>query len=260
MTGLQGRYVDRSHPLMQGLVAWYDFSDGKYSRRLSDKSGNGYHGTLTNMVPADDWVGGPAGGALDFDGINDAVSLGANAVFAPPQLSVVAMARLNATPDLYDSLASYGSVDGWQVWHPTANADAILRLRIGATQGSSLPVPLTIGAWVVGVWTYDGGKFLSYANGLATGSAVSYSGGYNQALRTAYIGSGDAQRYGPHSIARFALYSSAISQCAAAELAARLLSGRIEDLYERTSPRVFEMIPSGGVTAKVPWHLFGRVA
>jgi hypothetical protein len=40
---------------------------------VNDASGNGNHGTLTNMDPATDWVGTPYGVALDFDGSDDYV-------------------------------------------------------------------------------------------------------------------------------------------------------------------------------------------
>jgi hypothetical protein len=41
-----------------------------------DYSGNGNHGTLTNMDPDTDWVTGKNNGALDFDGSNDYVNCG----------------------------------------------------------------------------------------------------------------------------------------------------------------------------------------
>jgi hypothetical protein len=58
-----------------GLVAYWDFEDGPGSTVLTDRSGNGRHGTLVNMDPATDWVAGNVGTrALDFDGVNDTVT------------------------------------------------------------------------------------------------------------------------------------------------------------------------------------------
>lgn len=70
-----GCFVDPTHPLSRGLVGCWLFNEGAGSR-LTDYSGNGNHGTLTNMNPENDWVGSPRGGALDFDGINDYVDSG----------------------------------------------------------------------------------------------------------------------------------------------------------------------------------------
>jgi hypothetical protein len=39
-----------------GLVAYYNFEDGPGSTTVTDVSGNGLNGTLTNMNPASDWV------------------------------------------------------------------------------------------------------------------------------------------------------------------------------------------------------------
>ena len=64
--------VNRSHPLSRGLVGAWAFQDGGGSG-LRDVSGRGNDGTLTNM--ADDWVQSPTGGALDFDGSTDFVSI-----------------------------------------------------------------------------------------------------------------------------------------------------------------------------------------
>jgi hypothetical protein len=59
-----------------GLVFWFA---GQHpgSTRCHDSSSYGNHGLLTNMDPPTDWVWGHHGMALDFDGSNDFVSLGA---------------------------------------------------------------------------------------------------------------------------------------------------------------------------------------
>lgn len=67
-----GCFIDPTHPLSRGLVGCWLFNEGAGSR-LTDISGYGNHGALTNMDPASDWVGSPRGGALDFDGSNDAI-------------------------------------------------------------------------------------------------------------------------------------------------------------------------------------------
>jgi hypothetical protein len=66
----------RASNLNRGLVgAWCPSVSGS-GLLLPDLSGYGNHGTLTNM-DASDWVGTDRGRALDFDGVNDFVSISA---------------------------------------------------------------------------------------------------------------------------------------------------------------------------------------
>ena len=65
--------------LSDGLVGYWSAWLGSSGYRLLDRTGRGYHGTLTNMDAGTDWVGatiqGRSGYALDFDGSNDIVTL-----------------------------------------------------------------------------------------------------------------------------------------------------------------------------------------
>jgi hypothetical protein len=61
--------------LWDGLVGAWMPSLGVTGETLRDVSGNGNHGTLTNMDAATDWVGTSKGLALDFDGSDDEVLL-----------------------------------------------------------------------------------------------------------------------------------------------------------------------------------------
>jgi hypothetical protein len=65
------------------VAAWCPSLDtaGNGTTTLTDLSGNGNNGTLTNMDAATDWVADTAAGgvrALDFDGVNDYVDCGAS--------------------------------------------------------------------------------------------------------------------------------------------------------------------------------------
>jgi hypothetical protein len=57
--------------LWDGLVGAWMPSLGVTGETLRDVSGNGNHGTLTNMDAASDWVATSKGLALDFDGVDD---------------------------------------------------------------------------------------------------------------------------------------------------------------------------------------------
>lgn len=62
--------------LSVGVVgAWCPSVDNSRSTRLTDFSGYGSHGTLTNMDPGTDWVASGGKIALDFDGTNDYVAI-----------------------------------------------------------------------------------------------------------------------------------------------------------------------------------------
>ncbi len=74
--GLKGSAITApSDENIVGLLAYWDFEDGPGSSTLTDRSGNGWHGTLVSMDPATDWITGRVGTrALDFDGVNDNVT------------------------------------------------------------------------------------------------------------------------------------------------------------------------------------------
>jgi len=64
--------VHLSHPLAQGLVAYWPMWEGS-GDTVHDLSGNGNHGALTNGPT---WVATEMGGALEFDGDDDFIELG----------------------------------------------------------------------------------------------------------------------------------------------------------------------------------------
>jgi len=66
------------HPLARRLAGAWLFNEGR-GNRLWDVSGERHTGTLTDMDPATDWVAGPHGYALAFDGTNDRVIVGPEA-------------------------------------------------------------------------------------------------------------------------------------------------------------------------------------
>src|SRR3989344_7070946 len=58
-----------------GLVGYWSFDVGKPGAKAVDMSGRGNNGTLTNMNTTAAWVGGKVGNALDFDRVNDYVTI-----------------------------------------------------------------------------------------------------------------------------------------------------------------------------------------
>jgi len=68
--------LDRSHPLMRGLVGWWLMNEGG-GLTVRDWSGYGRHGTMTLMDATNDWVIDRVGHCLDFDGSDDRVAVAA---------------------------------------------------------------------------------------------------------------------------------------------------------------------------------------
>jgi len=79
---LFGKYASRRSEarfpdLWDGLVgAWCPSITGPSGVRLFDLSGRNNTGTLTNMDPATDWVRNSGRYSIDFDGVDDLVSIG----------------------------------------------------------------------------------------------------------------------------------------------------------------------------------------
>ncbi len=69
--------------LWKGLIGHWNPSLGSTGLALRDTSGKHSHGTLENMNPSSDWVVGPDGYALDFNGTNQHVVIG-ETVSSPP--------------------------------------------------------------------------------------------------------------------------------------------------------------------------------
>jgi hypothetical protein len=79
-----GAKLNFGHPLAAGLRGCWLFNE-MAGNKVLDSSGNGIHGTFSNMgAPAaanSGWSLGPYGGGLIFDGSNDTVDLGASVPF-----------------------------------------------------------------------------------------------------------------------------------------------------------------------------------
>lgn len=118
--------------LWRGCVGAWAPCLGPTGLTLRDWSGNGRHGTLTNMDPGTDWV--PSGGdyCLDFDGTNDYVSLGTSASFSPSPMSIAFWLKMNATPVASDGVLGRMSTaswnDGYGVYWSSAS---VIRFWIG---------------------------------------------------------------------------------------------------------------------------------
>jgi hypothetical protein len=170
-----GCQIDYGHPINAGLVGYWLFNE-KGGTRLNDYSGYGNHGTLTNFAfsgSTSNWVGSPMGGALNWDGSNDLITINNFNVGTRRTYSF----WVNAT-----TLPSGGNlvtIIGKRLVGAT-NEMAIYMNSSGQTRfilyGGSSPLPTLIvnststtgvvtGKWNHIVWTYDNITVNTYLNG-----------------------------------------------------------------------------------------------
>ena len=86
--------------LSDGLVGYWSPWLGSSGYRLLDRTRYANHGTLTNMDAGTDWVGatiqGRSGFALDFDGINDRVSIEKNPILGASDFTLATWVYRNS--------------------------------------------------------------------------------------------------------------------------------------------------------------------
>jgi len=107
----RGTMIQRAHPFSRGLVGRWPLNEGT-GNKVFDYSGNGNHGTLTNMDPATDWVSGRngLGFALDFDGDNDNILVG-DVFEIGSEISVLFWATTTAAGNFFVSKAVNANYD-----------------------------------------------------------------------------------------------------------------------------------------------------
>jgi hypothetical protein len=129
--------------LRRGLVgAWCPSVSGANGVRLNDLSGYNNHGVLTNMDPGTDWVASGGKLALDFDGVNDQVNLGASVVLDTRSFTISFWAAQTGGASATMPIGNRNTTDSY-VWFRSAN---YLRMAfpIGNVEFSSVT---SFGGW-----------------------------------------------------------------------------------------------------------------
>lgn len=158
--------LQRSHPLVRGLIARYLINEGA-GRLLYEMVGHKNHAMLGATDPAR-WVGSIHGGALDFDGVDDY----AQATLAPGlngagQGSIVAWFRTGTAPagltNLVTATATGGTISGLGL--RTQNATQLSAIASGGFVALST-FNYSDGRWHQFASVYDGANLILYVDGV----------------------------------------------------------------------------------------------
>ncbi len=183
----------KSPPANNGLVSYWSFNEGT-STKVGDFSGNGNHGTTTNMAfpgtASSGWGSGRFGAGLNFDGTDDYVQLGTLPAFT--NITVTAWIRRTGgfgTNDQERILMTDSLGTGFAFY--IQNTD---RLEIGQPGNNSAQA--TSGAITDTNWhhvavSYNGSNASFYVDGISAGSpayAVSFSSNTYRIASASYGG------------------------------------------------------------------------
>lgn len=166
------------------IAAWIPSLDtaGNGTTTLTDLTGNGYSGLLTNMDAATDWVSDTdAGGvrALDFDGINDWVRLTAPSTALSADFAISLFFKPNNISSAYRLLwetQGYRASTGGLAIYQNGSALEIWRHTVAASP-AFVRIILASGVITASVWQHialvrNGGTMSLFRNGSLWGSGA----------------------------------------------------------------------------------------
>lgn len=194
--------------LHQGLVgAWYP-PLGPTGKKLYDVTGRN-DGTLTNMEAGTDWVQSPLGWVLDFDGVNERVTLADIDILK--QISMVSWIYPTAgqavTRYPFAKKDSYLLIYG----HSVAQYRGVFAVRIGSVWRKPAQRVIAQNAWSMFAGTYDGTSVRTYINGVGSASGA-ISGNLQQSnFSTSIADSGEGAAYFAGRVGPCLLYNRALT-------------------------------------------------
>ena len=165
-----GLGLDWSNPINDEVIGYWPFLEGG-GPTLRDYSGRGYDGTLTTMDPATDWVVGPNGHALDFDGTSDYVDISSFEIPLGPFSVAVRCWCDGYGSNSYPGPLKLQTANSAQSWNIVfSETGAYAGISFGAADADIVrckvndyaSVPL--GEWIDLVITFNGGAITSAAN------------------------------------------------------------------------------------------------
>ena len=211
-----------AHPnLWDGLVGAWMPSLGVTGETLRDVSGNGNHGTLTNMDPASDWVGTSKGLALDFDGSNDYVDCGVSkSTEVIDSISITGWVRKEVNKSLNQCI-----INAWRnpynarvcfilsFWRSDGRLQFFHRNQFGQTDQVFSSVSIPNNEWTHIATTSDETTIRHYINGKSAGSGTQNYQRYADTSYSSGIRIGDllGNERLQGSIANMSIYNRALS-------------------------------------------------
>ena len=163
--------------------------------KIYDYTGNGNHGTLTNMSPATDWVPGKDGVALDFDGSNDHIEI-ANA----PSLNPTSQITISVWVK-FAAFNSYGMFisKNYASQYAVMNYDTTGRIRFdlwpwfsySGSHGMFLTDSgdaVSLDTWYLIVCTFDGANARVYIDGVLKKTSTAVSGSIATTANDLWLG------------------------------------------------------------------------
>ena len=176
-------------------VGWWKMNEGEGTTAY-DSSGNGNHGTLTNMDPPNDWVDGKFEKALDFDG-SDWVNVPYNSLMDKITQGISVSVWVKPTNDTVNqwivSRDDYSSNRLWNLMFQNTNK---VGFRVWTSTGNSAAfnnVNLDLGTWQHFLGTWDGSNVRLYKNGILVAGPTARDG---TLLTSSSIGLGIARDLG----------------------------------------------------------------
>ena len=157
--------------LSDNLQGWWCPSldtAGNGTTTLTDLSGNGNNGTLTNMDAATDWVADTDNGgvrALDFDGVNDYVALPEQTFASDFAISLWVKPGQIGTREYFLGHSGTGAINGLVL----RLADAF-RFWVADTQLSYSVSSVSIPSWIHVAVVRTSGNISLYVDGVASAS------------------------------------------------------------------------------------------
>jgi Concanavalin A-like lectin/glucanases superfamily len=175
-----------------GLVGYWPFDDGN-GNKARDNSGNGNHGTLTNMETGVDWIS-PANAkikfynptALDFDGSNDDVVTNSRAISGTATFTMAAWVKFSSLSITY-AVPFWNGVDsttaGFGVGYRKPSS-RVLYAGWGSSTAEVTGVTSNDNQWYHVVSTFDGSRHRFYIDGVSQGSASYSSSNFTSGVTT----------------------------------------------------------------------------
>ncbi len=154
------KIVDNDGTTLTGLLAKYTFDEGA-GFTAADSSGNGSNASLTNDPL---WVAGMAGGAIDFDGVNDYVSSPNKTALNPTsQISVAAWINADVWSNGNRRILQKGLNDNQ---YRLLSENGVLKFHVANVADGTITAALpSVGTWHHVAGTYDGAMIRLYIDG-----------------------------------------------------------------------------------------------